>query len=166
MKACVEVREVLHGLQERFIRTAEQLAEAETLLAEVGGTSASVHPSAVACSHLLAALRTCTEGSSGSDGGSAAATQQRLLARLEAWVVTQLARRDSVEAQLRQRCEDLEVELAKASSDIDFRVLKSSLEAQKTELSDLCRKLESTQDELEAIRGLCPNHVCSTNILA
>lgn len=44
---------------------------------------------------------------------------------------------------------------------IDFRVLKSNLEAQKTELTDLCRKLESTQDELEAMKGLCANHVCS-----
>ncbi|VDK39906.1 unnamed protein product [Taenia asiatica] len=159
MKACLEVREVLHGLQERFIRTAEQLAEAETLLAEVGGTNASARPPAVACGHLLAALRACTEGGCGSNSGSVTATQQRLLARLEAWVVTQLTRRDSVEAQLRQRCEDLEVELAKASSDIDFRVLKSSLEAQKTELADLCRKLESTQDELEAMKGLYANHL-------
>ncbi|KAL5966254.1 hypothetical protein TSMEX_005991 [Taenia solium] len=158
MKACLEVREVLHGLQERFIRTAEQLAEAETLLAEVGGTNVSARPPAVACGHLLAALRACTEGGGGSNSGSVTATQQRLLARLEAWVVTQLARRDSVEAQLRQRCEDLEVELAKASSDIDFRVLKSSLEAQKAELADLCRKLESTQDELEAMKGLYANH--------
>nr|CDS15187.1 expressed conserved protein [Echinococcus granulosus] len=158
IKACVEVREVLRGLQERFIRTAEQLAEAETLLAEVGGTNVPTHPSAVACGHLLAALRACTEGSGGSDSGSATGTQQRLFARLETWVVTQLARRDSVEAQLRQRCGDLEVELAKASPDIDFRVLKSNLEAQKKELADLCRKLESTQDELEAMKALCENH--------
>ncbi|EUB59146.1 hypothetical protein EGR_06009 [Echinococcus granulosus] len=162
IKACVEVREVLRGLQERFIRTAEQLAEAETLLAEVGGTNVPTHPSAVACGHLLAALRACTEGSGGSDSGSATGTQQRLFARLETWVVTQLARRDSVEAQLRQRCGDLEVELAKASPDIDFRVLKSNLEAQKKELADLCRKLESTQDELEAMKALCENHTTHT----
>lgn len=113
---------MLRGLQERFIRTADQLAEAETLLAEVGGTAAPAN-SPPTSSHLITAIRTCIE-----DGGDSGAmvtiisTQRRLLTRLDQWIASQLTRRDTLETQLRQRCSDLEVELAKASTDVSFLI--------------------------------------------
>ncbi|KAM7541108.1 hypothetical protein Aperf_G00000031944 [Anoplocephala perfoliata] len=153
-KNCIETREVLHSLQERFIRTAEQLTEAETLLAEVAPTNAATSTStkSTACEHLLLALRTASTEIA--DGASSVSTQQRLLGRLERWVDAQLARRDELEAKLRQRCIDMEIELAKSSSEINPSVLKSCLEDQKNELNDVYSKLHRAQEELEATKAL------------
>uniref|UniRef100_A0A0R3SUR0 HOOK_N domain-containing protein n=1 Tax=Hymenolepis diminuta TaxID=6216 RepID=A0A0R3SUR0_HYMDI len=154
-KTCVETREVLHSLQKRFIRTAEQLAEAETLLAEVAPTTPALlsHSSkSITCGNLLLALRAATTEST--SGSSNLAAQQRLINRLERWICAQLAQREEVETQLRQRCIDMEVELAKSSSDIDPKFLKSCLEAQKRELSEVYSKFQHAQEELEATKAL------------
>ncbi|VDN97618.1 unnamed protein product [Rodentolepis nana] len=154
-KACIETREVLHSLQDRFIRTAEQLAEAETLLAEMASSTTSTlskSSKSITCGNLLLALRTVTTGSANSPSNHA--DQQRLISRLERWINAWLAQREELENQLRQRCVDMEVELAKSSSEIDPKVLKSCLEAQRKELSETYSKLQQAQEELEATKAL------------
>uniref|UniRef100_A0A5K3FL68 GRIP domain-containing protein n=1 Tax=Mesocestoides corti TaxID=53468 RepID=A0A5K3FL68_MESCO len=156
-KACAEMRAVLATLQERFVRAAEQLTEAETLLAEVegghgGDPSRSPHAPR-ACPHLFAALRFAVECDRSCEAGTPTAG---LLNRLERWINAQLTRRRTIEAELRQRCVDLQVALSKTSfSPNDAKVLEASLEAQNSELADLHRKLEILHDELEAIKGVC-----------
>lgn len=185
-KACIETREVLHHLQERFIRTAEQLAEAETLLAEVAPTSSAPSPQSPkspTCGNLLLAIRKTINEPTGTS--SSLATQQRLIGRLERWINAKLTQHEALEAQLRERCINLEVELAKSSSDVCFNllrdfsdpndcsllffaivffqvdptVLKSILDAQKEELNDVYSKLKQSQEELEATKALYESKV-------
>lgn len=94
------------------------MAEAETLLAEVAPANVATSSSAksTTCGHLLLAFRTASTEIT--DGTSNVSTQQRLLGRLERWIDAQLARRDELEAKLRQRCIDMEIELAKSSSEV------------------------------------------------
>lgn len=118
-KACGEVRAVLANLEERFIRTAEQLTEAETIIAELEN-SPSVQASTAdqqrvssrtrptgACSTILTALHTAICGHRYSDE-----TASRLMTRLERWVAAQLARSSTLEEELRQQVTDLQVALA------------------------------------------------------
>ncbi|BHF58155.1 hypothetical protein SprV_0100110500 [Sparganum proliferum] len=181
--ACAELRRMLSALQERFIKTSEQLVEAEAKLADFeteklkfeskqqfgklpvptkADTQDATSPAGLqligALKFLLDSKRRHLQKSLEPPNLACSDSEIcfHLLRCLERWIISRTNRAKLIEAMLRQRVLDLQLCLSdKEHADGASSALQESLNAQKQEVMDLYQRLDQLQDELEVTKACC-----------